>query len=405
MKQKEELTIQRTAIILALELMIALFLSALYDMTLEISEQEITNKPNIEVETQASSLPNTEILGEGSEIGGTIETETVLEPSLPNEPEAIVLNENPLTGLYDVTDAGVGKRPVAVMINNVSKSMPQYGIAQADIIFEIPVEGFLTRFMAIYADYTQMPKICSIRSCRPYFPAIAKGFDAVYVYSGMSSDIRDYVNSLELAVFEGGRNHGGLFGRDQERKDAGYKLEHTMYFDGTGIVQAMKKRKIRSDIESDNRGKAFLFHETMELVRPEGESCRWIEIDFGAATATFTYDIDTNTYKKDFNGKPQVDGVVGSQLSFTNVFVLETTIKMADNGVHKDVDWHGGKGYYISNGVMQEITWSKKSEEAPLLFFDKEGNKLEINRGKSYIAINRKNRTEFKAAITDDTIR
>jgi hypothetical protein len=78
------------------------------------------------------------------------------------------------------------------------------------------------------------------------------------------------------------------------------------------------------------------------------------------------------------------------------VFILETTIKTAEYGTHKDVDWHGGKGYYISNGIVQKITWSKMDEASPLEFFDMSGNELRINRGKSYIGINRKNRTEFK---------
>ncbi len=337
-----------------------------------------------------------------AERGSEIESASGLGTESETEIPPIVLNENPLTGEFNLTDGAVGKRPVAVMINNVNKSMPQYGVAQADIIFEIPVEGYLTRFMAVYADYTQMPKICSIRSCRSYFPAIAKGFDAVYVYSGMASVIRDYVDSLDLAEFEGGRNHGGLFGRDQERKEAGYSLEHTMYFDGTGIVEAMEERNLRSDIISGKEGNAFLFHEPDEQVKPEGESCGVVEIDFGAATATLTYDSKTNTYLKELNGNPQIDGEEGTQLAFTNVFVLETTITTEEYGNHKDVDWHGGNGYYVSNGAVQRITWSKKDEKASLKFYDTDGEELAINRGKSYIAISRKNRVEFTGTVTEE---
>ena len=403
-----ELTTKRVAIVLALELAIVIALGVLYDTDTQEPDVVIKNESNTEEEIQVGGIPNTEIVGVGTEkdttnessnvpteIDTSTEPDTSTEQEEPYEPE-LVLNENPLTGEFNLTDGAVGKRPVAVMINNVKKSMPQYGIAQADIIFEIPVEGFLTRFMAVYADYTQMPKICSIRSCRPYFPAIAKGFDAVYVYSGMAGIIRDYVNSLSLPMFEGSKNHGGLFGRDQARKDAGYKLEHTMYFDGTGMVQAMSKRKIRSDILEEYAGNVFLFQQTTDLIPPEGDACTWVETSFGAATATFTYDEKTGKYLKDFNGNPQIDGVVGTQLAFTNVFILETTITTAEYGTHKDVDWHGGKGYYISNGVVQKITWSKADEESPLEFWDVDGNELRINRGKSYIALNRKNRTKFK---------
>ena len=67
------------------------------------------------------------------------------------------------------------------MVNNVPAAMPQYGVAKADVIFEIPVEGDVTRFMALYADYTTVPRVCAVRSCRYYFPAFSQGFDAFYV--------------------------------------------------------------------------------------------------------------------------------------------------------------------------------------------------------------------------------
>ena len=79
------------------------------------------------------------------------ETEAVEMPVTPG-------STNLLTGLPTLTDEAIGKRPVAVMVNNTKASFPQYGIAQADIIFEVPVEGGETRFMAMYGDYTQVPK-------------------------------------------------------------------------------------------------------------------------------------------------------------------------------------------------------------------------------------------------------
>ena len=77
--------------------------------------------------------------------------------------EEVPANQNLLTGLGDLSEGAIGKRPVAVMVNNVQKAMPQYGVGQADVIFEIPVEGDATRFMAMYGDYTKVPKVCPIQ--------------------------------------------------------------------------------------------------------------------------------------------------------------------------------------------------------------------------------------------------
>ena len=85
-----------------------------------------------------------------------------------------------------------------------------------------------------------------------------------------------------------------------------------------------------------------------------------------------------------------LDGISKEQLKFENVIVLETEIKpYPGDEVIKYVDWEGGenaKGYYISEGKMVPITWSKAGMYDPLKFFDANGNELQLNRGKSYIA-------------------
>lgn len=309
------------------------------------------------------------------------ETEVVEVPVTPG-------NTNLLTGLPTLTDEAIGKRPVAVMVNNVKASFPQYGIAEADIIFEIPVEGGSTRFMAMYGDYTQVPKVCSVRSCRMYFPEYSEGFDAVYVNWGMSEAIRPYVNSLNLTHYEGAYNTGNLFDRDTERRASGMALEHTGYFNGPGLPEAMEAAGQRTDIEADKKDTAFNFYEPENVVKPTGDACIKVEIDYGVAEPTFTYDAETNTYLKQHNGVNQIDGVTGTQLAFTNVIILETDIGEHSNGTHRDVRWYnGGTGYYISNGAVQKITWSKASIESRILLFDENGEELTINAGKSYIGI------------------
>lgn len=298
-------------------------------------------------------------------------------------------NMNLLTGVNTVLDEGVGKRPVAIMVNNISKGMPQYGIAAADIIFEIPIEGGGSRFMAIYGDYTQVPKVCPIRSCRKYFPELAEGFDAIYVCSGMNDDVRSYVKSLDIDMLDASHNAHGLFVQDQDRLDAGYSSEYTWYFDGTSLVETLEKQGTRTDLEEDKSDAAFNFVAKGETVTPTDGECPTVTVDFGAIEATFVYDEDSNTYLKEHNGDAQKDSVTDTQLAFTNVFLLETKVGYDDNGTNRTIDWTGGDtsvGYYVSNGSIQKIHYAKDSVDSRLVFYDEDGNELEINRGKSYIA-------------------
>ena len=329
-----------------------------------------------------------------------VQTDSLFQmPNLNEIP--IPENQNLLTGYANLSEEAIGKRPVAVMVNNVEAALPQYGIAQADVIFEMPVEGDLTRLMALYADYTKVPDICAIRSCRYYFPAIAKGFDAFYVHWGIDQTVTEYVKSIQPDKYDGLSNDGGLFGRDTSRRKAGYALEHTGYFKGTKFASVVDSSDDRVELKDAKKGAAFQFADYGTLVTPTGGASNTIYIRFGACNSKFTYDAETGTYDKSMNGHKHVDGRTGEQLSFTNVFVLETSISVKDTIGHKTLNWYGSnssKGYYISNGNVQRITWSKANgnESSYLKFYDESGKELVINRGKSYIAYTYSGRTTIE---------
>lgn len=316
--------------------------------------------------------------------------ESTAEPT--EAPSTEPANVNLLTGLPTLTDGAIGKRPVAVMVNNVDAALPQYGISAADLVFELPVEYDLTRLMAVYGDYTQIPEVCSIRSCRYYYPILAVGFDAIYVNWGMNESVaRPTVNSMDIDQYDGDEyGLGDCFGRDKARYESGYAWEHTGVFHGPNFPSVLEKDKVRTDLKEDKTGTAFNFVEMDKNAVPNGEDAQKVRVDFGANYSVFTYDEENHEYLKNFKDSPHMDGISKEQLKFENVIVLETEIKpYPGDEVIKYVDWEGGenaKGYYISEGKMVPITWSKAGMYDPLKFFDANGNELQLNRGKSYIA-------------------
>jgi hypothetical protein len=310
-------------------------------------------------------------------------------------------NINLLTGLNDLSDEAVGKRPVAIMVNNLDAAMPQYGIEEADIMFELPVEADITRLMCVYGDYTKVPKICPIRSCRYYYPILASGFDAIYVHWGQDPTIaQQTLNSLDIDTLNGLNNTYGLFGRDKKRKSSGYALEHTGYFDGTKLAAALEENNVRTDLKDEKTGTAFAFQDSDEVVAASGDACTSVKISFNSYKSAFEYNADENVYYKTRNGSEHIDGNTDNQLSFTNVIVLETDISVRDEKGRKNIDWKGGsdaKGYYISGGSAQEIRWSKSDEYDYLKFTDLDGNELKLNKGKSYIAFTYADNTKLSA--------
>ena len=73
----------------------------------------------------------------------TSQTE-VAQPEQEVQPQP-VLAVNPLTGTQTLAQEMVNTRPVAFMINNARAALPHNGIANFDVVYELPVEGASTQ--------------------------------------------------------------------------------------------------------------------------------------------------------------------------------------------------------------------------------------------------------------------
>ena len=319
-------------------------------------------------------------------------------------------NTNPLTGEGGYSDEAVGNRPVAVMINNHPNSYPQYNISQADVLFEVVVEHDLTRFLAIFADYENVPYLVSVRSYRYYFPAISNGFDAFYIHWGEDTTQMDYYYSLNLDAYDG-LNNTYLFGRDQDRLDAGYDLEHTSCFYGYLLPDQIASDGKRTTLKDEYLGEAFNFVPYGTVRVPEEMTVNFANIEYGQQSTQFTYNESTGLYEKFANDSPQIDGISGEQLTFENVLILYTDITDREDEPEvnrKNLDVFGGLdkdyavGYYLTEGHAEQIRWAKADESSRLKFYDMDGNEITINRGKSYITYTYADSAELSDTIPEE---
>ena len=92
----------------------------------------------------------------------------------------------PLTGL-PVTDlALLERRPLAIKVQNAPLSRPQYGLPQADIVYEHLSEAGITRFTGIYL-CQDVKKIGSVRSARFIDLEIPAMYKSLMAFSGTSA--------------------------------------------------------------------------------------------------------------------------------------------------------------------------------------------------------------------------
>ena len=78
--------------------------------------------------------------------------------------------------------------PVAVVIDNDVLARPQAGLARASLVYEAPVEGGMTRYLAIFPADIDLEVIGPVRSARPYFVVWAEELRALFVHCGGSPE-------------------------------------------------------------------------------------------------------------------------------------------------------------------------------------------------------------------------
>jgi len=334
-------------------------------------------------ETTAPTTTTTPSETDATTAASATASETTAPPA--TETTGAPLPANPLTGEPLISAQAAGKRPVAIMINNIRIATPQIGISQADLIYEMPVEGGITRLMAVFADVTQIPEIGSIRSARHDYIDLCGGLDALYIHFGESNLARDQFERQKTAHISLG-SYPSAFWRDQNWMTQRGK-EHSVKTNGGLLEQVIAQTNYRVTIR-DGQKPAFQFRAVGEFAAASGKPANQVNAPFSTYnTATFTYDAGTQLYSKGQFGEAQLDLATGEPIRFTNIFLLLTKVSLCQDGVHKEIDLSSGKGYYLAGGQYQPITWKKGSTNDSFVFKDDKGQELLVNTGKSYIGV------------------
>ncbi|MBR6282044.1 MAG: DUF3048 domain-containing protein [Lachnospiraceae bacterium] len=290
-----------------------------------------------------------------------------------------------LTGLPVETEEETHLRPVAITTENTKVALPQYGLNQAGVLYECPVEGGITRMMAIYDQKTafSLKQIGNVRSCRPYYAFIASEYDAIYVHFGQSIQ---GLTLLETGIVD---NLSGLDGSVSETvffRTSDKSAPHNAYASGEGIEKGMEKKGYRSVYNSDYNG-YFKFAKE-ENTLENGKDCAVIEPYFLDNSPYFIYNEETGLYERYEFGKPQVDAIDGEQVAVKNVIFKNCPSSIYDGTQYLNIPVDGsGEGKYFTNGKMIDITWEKESESAVTHYFDKSGNEIEINPGQTWVCV------------------
>ena len=274
------------------------------------------------------------------------------------------------------------ERPIAVMIDNHKGALPQGGLNNAYMVYEIIVEGGESRLMALFKGQ-DLEKIGPVRSARHYFLDYALENDAIYVHFGWSpqaeSDISDLgVNNLN-GIFESETS----FWRTRDKS-----APHNVATSTEKILEIAETKGYRQTSTKES----VLNYVTEEVNLENGIIANTVEIPYSESNEVrYEYNPETQRYQRFSKGIEETDWTTGENVTTKNIiitFARNTTLNDGENKGRQTLHNVGElEGYYITNGKAIQITCEKSTRSAQTVYKDLEGNEIEVNDGNTYLQI------------------
>jgi len=269
----------------------------------------------------------------------------------------------------------------AVMIDNYSVARPAAGIDLAPLVIESPVEGGITRLMALFLNGVEQQRIGPVRSARPYFVEWAEEYGAVLAHVGGSPQALDLLTETKNLRSINQMQRGGYFWRDQQR-DAPHNV-----FTSTDLMRAALEKLDETVRRLDNERP---FKQGGLEGKPPGEALAdQIVVDYSVPTyrVTWSYDEDSNLYLR-HQGRGKVETEAGDTITADNVIVQITDMKVIDYLGRKEIRTLGdGEALVFRDGRVINARWSKENGGRTQFLFPDSDKEVPLNVGTTWLQV------------------
>ena len=285
----------------------------------------------------------------------------------------------PLTGLPAPGGRVPDHAALAVKVENLPESRPQWGVDKADIVFEEPVEGAITRFIAVY-DCTSAPRIEPVRSGRFDDPNILEPLGKLlFAYSGAIQPVIDDIDASHSLLKDVGANMApDAYTRDPDR------VAPQNLFTSTAALYAAAHR-----LGYPEKPPTAIFSYGPPV--PGSTPASEVSITSPLDVTTWTYHRDTGLWYRSYSDTgPALQGD-GAQLAFSNVIVMlvdnnESPWPEDDTGTHEYVLGLKGSGaaWVFRDGRQYFGRWERPLLEDPAVFVEKNGTRITLTPGTTW---------------------
>ena len=288
---------------------------------------------------------------------------------------------SPVNGLKMEGSAN-NKIVIGIKNDNNVRARPQSGPQNADAVFEVLVEGGMTRFINIFYE-SDTSYHGPIRSARPTDPTVLRPLDGVLVASGATGGLIPEILDMGVPVITDRRPE---YFRISSRKAPHNLYADTYKLKSLAIAKGYKK--------SENPQPLFPWGNPNISTWANGKS---IKLKFSSQTSTtWTWNGSNyvRTYYDAYRGSRSgiahnwinEDGSTG-EIAFKTVIALfcEPYVHPLQLPSVKTVG--EGRAVIMHGGKMMDVRWKRGSNLDPFHIVDSNGNTMYIPPGKPWISL------------------
>jgi len=317
-----------------------------------------------------------------------------VEPTLA--PDAPCRDCWPLTG-KPLKLGSADRRALLVKIDNVPLARPHYGLTQADMVFEILVEGFATRLAVVF--HSQDPQtIGNIRSARLADRSLTPMVRGALVYSGTSA--------YEMPLIQGDAANGKYVDLSADYTSGYYRVTfrpgpYNMFTSAAAMRQAIAAHGADTPQQIPAWGFLAAIDHVATIAGMAGAvSATELTIPYreDISLVKYQYDPQTKTYARFQNnaGKAvrDIDAVNSQPIAAANVAIIHTEIwevpqivDAAGSYAH-DMRLTGtGAATIFRDGLRQEATWSRATDTDAFVFKNTAGERILLDQGQTWVHV------------------
>ena len=265
------------------------------------------------------------------------------------------------------------RRVLAVKIDNIARARPQTGLTGADIVYVLPVEGGLSRFLAIFSARLP-PVIGPVRSAREDDLELLRQFGRpAFAFSGAQPELLPVVEHARIVDLYSGRVSG--------------------YFRGTSRVAPYNLYARTSQLLTQAKG-ASTAHSIGFRFGPApagGRLTAPVSVAYQAASFTFTWSAAKGRWLVSMDGARAASTEDG-QLSAATVVIQHTTVRTSrflEQGVRPPYAQSTGSGpaLVLRDGKAYQARWSRPSADGGTTFSTTSGQPMTFAAGPVWIVL------------------